>query len=83
MKKQKTAVRQIYDTIAALHEATPIGRAELLEYLEVMFEVERVQIVSAWIQGNNEGWDMTTDWPEHGERYYEEKYIGNEKGKKK
>lgn len=74
MKKQKTAVRQIYDTIAALHEADAIRKAELLEYLETMFQVERVQIVAAWIQGNAEGWAMTTDWPEDGEKYYEEKY---------
>ena len=40
MKKQKTAVRQIYDTIAALHEATPISKAELLAHLETILREE-------------------------------------------
>lgn len=50
------------------------SEADLIEYVETLLQDEREQIVSAWIKGNEEGWEQTTDWPEHGERYYKEKY---------
>lgn len=45
---------------------------------ELLIEQERAQIVAAWIAGNKDGWDMQTDWPEDGERYYDETFNAPE-----
>jgi hypothetical protein len=37
---------------------------------------EKHMVADAWRAGNKDGWDMSTDWPEDGERYYEKKYTG-------
>lgn len=72
----KTALASLITYLRRYHSR----EVEIIEQAESLLEYEREQIVSAWIKGNAEGWEMTTDWPEHGERYYEEKY-GNEKAK--
>lgn len=36
--------------------------------------MQREMAVDMWVQGNSDGWDMTTDWPEDGEQYYRTKY---------
>lgn len=72
--KNKTAITQLLTYLRRYNSAD----VELIEYAESLLETERDQIVSAWIKGNAEGWEMTTDWPQHGERYYEERYE-NEK----
>ena len=67
---KKTALQKLLAYIRTYHSREP----ELIEYAETLIEDEREQIVAAWVKGNAEGWTMTTDWPEHGERYYVEKY---------
>ena len=67
---KKTALQKLLAYIRTYHSAEP----ELIEYAETLLEEEREQIVSAWVQGNADGWAMSTDWPEHGEEYYQEKY---------
>ncbi len=51
-----------------------IPKDQMLEKIAEYMEDEKRQIVDAWIKGNEEGWEMNTDWPEDGERYYNQKY---------
>lgn len=37
---------------------------------------EKNMVADAWRAGNKDGWDMSTDWPEHGDLYYEKRYTG-------
>ena len=41
---------------------------------ERLIESEREMVQKAWVQGNTEGWEMNSDWPEHGFEYYDENY---------
>ena len=44
------------------------------ENQETLLGEEKDHIVDAWVEGNREGWEMNTDWPEHGLCYYESKF---------
>jgi hypothetical protein len=46
----------------------------LASKMPYLLEIEKQQIVDAWIRGNEEGWAMTTDWPGDGERYYDKMF---------
>lgn len=74
MKKKKTAIQILIETIRRFPD-----EAKSIEWIigqcEEMKHEERRQIVDAWVKGNEEVWAMTTDWPEHGERYYEHTFV--------
>lgn len=71
---KKTAIQTLIETIREkADEAKSIDW--IIEQCEEMKHEERQQIVAAWVRGNEEGWAMTTDWPEHGERYYEHTFV--------
>lgn len=71
---KKTAIQTLIETIRMFpDEAKSIDW--IIGQCEEMKHEERQQIVDAWIKGNEEGWAMTTDWPEHGERYYEHTFV--------
>ena len=68
---KKTAIQMLIDTILRFPDEAKnidwiVGQCEELKY------EERQQIVDAWIKGNEECWEMNTDWPEDGEKYYDE-----------
>ncbi len=68
----KTPIQQV---IQMLYKLTSHGFSEWVhENQESLLQEEKDHIVAAWIEGNREGWEMNTDWPEHGERYYETKF---------
>jgi hypothetical protein len=73
---KKTAIQTLIETIQnSPDEAKSVDW--IIEQCEEMKHEERRQIVDAWIKGNEEGWAMTTDWPEHGDRYYEQKFVSS------
>ena len=49
-------------------------KAEFLDFLESLLQEEKEHFVAAWINGNEEGWEQNTDWPEHVERYFNERF---------
>ena len=49
------------------------------EHSESLIEQERAQIAEAWREGNREGWEMTSDDPLDGERYYDETFNAPER----
>jgi hypothetical protein len=70
--KSKTAIAQVLDA------ANTCTDSSFLEWVKenapFLLDTERGQIVDAWIEGNREGWEQSTDWPEHGVRYYNRQY---------
>ena len=71
---KKTAIQILIETIRRFpDEAKSIDW--IIGQCEEMKHEERQQIVDAWIKGNEDGWAMTTDWPEHGERYYKYTFV--------
>lgn len=71
---KKTAIQTLIETIRRFpDEAKSIDW--IIGQCEEMKHEERQQIVDAWIKGNEEGWAMTTDWPEDGDRYYEQTFV--------
>lgn len=65
-----TAIQRLIETIKAFpHEAKNIDW--IIGQCEELKHEERQQIIDAWIKGNEERWAMTTDWREHGGRYYD------------
>lgn len=77
--KKKTAVQQTIEFF--INEVGCPISIEQFETLRQFIDTEKLQIVDAWIEGNREGWDQNTDWPEHGVRYYN-KYFGNQSSEK-
>lgn len=62
--------------IQQVKEAVQAGtdQKEMEELLESLQLEEREMVAGAWIAGNREGWEMTTDWPQDGYMYYDKKY---------
>lgn len=46
----------------------------VVNMLRELLEIEREQVAAAWLAGNEDGWEMNTDWPEHGFLYYDKIY---------
>lgn len=46
----------------------------LAENHAYIIEAEREMVAKAWLAGNKDGWEMNTDWPEHGFAYYDQQY---------
>ena len=68
----KTPLKQV---ISMLYRMGSDAFSEWLhENQELLLEEEKDNIVAAWVEGNREGWEMNTDWPEHGIRYYDSKF---------
>lgn len=62
MIMKKTAIQTLIETIHLFQDdAKSIDW--IIEQCEEMLQIERRQIVDAWIAGYKEGWEMTTDWP--------------------
>ena len=70
---KKTAIQILIDTIHNSPDEAKNINWVIGQCRDLLHE-ERQQIVEAWINGNKEGWEMTTDWPEHGDRYYQHTY---------
>ena len=75
--KKKTAVEQTIEFF--IDEVGCTLSAEQVEVLVQFIDVEKFQIVDAWIDGNREGWEQNTDWPEDGIVYYNKNYSNIEK----
>lgn len=65
----KTALQKLLETINGYDNLNP-------DFVQELLELEKKQIVDAWLEGNRRGWAQETDWPEHGEEYYEVTYMG-------
>lgn len=74
MSKQKTAIKTLIETIRRRFPEKSQNIEWIISQCEEAKKEERAQIVAAWIQGNEDGWAQTTDWPEHGERYYQQTF---------
>jgi len=71
--KCKTAIAKALDLVS--DRLTERERAEF----DLLLEYEKMQIENAWVEGNRQGWEMNTDWPQDAEKYYFETYkTGNE-----
>lgn len=46
----------------------------VVNMLRELLEIEREQVAAAWLAGNEDGWEMNTDWPGHGFLYYDKIY---------
>jgi hypothetical protein len=66
---RKSAINQAIDIVKR-----PIKDNEKIRLLSELVQVEREQVAAAWLAGNTEGWEMNTDWPEHGFSYYDNMY---------
>lgn len=66
----RTALQELLKTIDGYDVLNP-------DYIRKLLELDKQQIVDAWVEGNKRGWAQDTDWPEHGEEYYECKYNEN------
>lgn len=73
-----TALQDISEAVSRM-EGNAL-RLWLLQSIPHLLEKEKGQIVEAWVAGNADGWAMATDWPEDGERYYEQKFNNIIKG---
>lgn len=71
---KKSAVKTIID-ILNNDERVP---DDIKQCLRDFLDIERNQIAAAWLNGNNRGWSMETDWPEHGFLYYDQTYKNTE-----
>lgn len=55
------------------------AKRDILEVADDLLEEEREMVAQAWIAGNKAGWDMSTDYEEHGYDYYDQKYNKKDK----
>ena len=70
----KSAVQTIIDVLGNDKRVPD----DLMQLLNDFLAIERNQIAAAWLNGNNRGWSMETDWPEDGFLYYDQTYKNRE-----
>lgn len=72
MALNKSPIQQILDAFKS-HGAISF-QLWMEENTKTLIEQEREMVAAAWLEGNRQGWEMNTDWPEHGFVYYDENY---------
>ncbi len=69
-------MQQMIEQLNSITRDNPASAIHNLKQIaKDLLEEEREMVADAWRKGNREGWAMSTDWPEDGERYYDENFL--------
>lgn len=70
----KSPIQKVQDKIARMKIRGNNNLNDLEEFLNDLIEDEKYEFAQAWIEGNKEGWNMTSDFPEDGFAYYNNRF---------
>lgn len=70
----QSPIQKVQEKIARMKQRGNNHISDLDEFLEDLIEEERFEFQMAWVDGNKRGWDMSSDFPEHGIQYYNDRF---------
>jgi hypothetical protein len=74
----KSPIQIAIENVSRMGENPVYDLEPLKNLLKDLLQDEREEFAKAWVDGNRRGWDMTSDWEEHGDLYYNNRF-NNEK----